>query len=100
MVPRESVGVQSQEVKCNGYTMKELPPPTKLELTRMAHARAQELHLPGSPAGVNGHSNLTRAARSNFKVTHWSELKLEDMKRIIEYMDERRRLPEGGELKS
>jgi len=75
-----------------------LPPVTKFELNRMLHARAQELDLPGSPAGQNGHTQLSMAARNLFPVTSLSLLNVDQMKQLYDFLDANRRLPRRGEL--
>lgn len=75
-----------------------MPPIDKFELNRMIHARAQELALPGSPAGKNGHQPLSLAARSHYGVKSFSELSLENMRKLYDFMDAKRRLPVKGEI--
>ena len=75
-----------------------LPPVDKFEMNRMAHARAQELHLPGSPAGQSGHSQLAWSARNNFGVKSWSQLDASQMKAIYDFLDANKRVPIKGEL--
>lgn len=75
-----------------------LKPIDKFELNRMAHARAQELRLPGSPPGVNGHPNLSRAAQVNFGVRSWSDLNVDQMRQIYDYLDTHKTLPSKGQL--
>lgn len=76
-----------------------LPPLEKFEMNRMAHARAQELHLPGSPKGKSGHDQLSWAARANFQVDSWSKLEPEQMKQVYEFMENHGRMPGVGELR-
>lgn len=64
----------------------------------MLHARAQELNLPGSPAGKNGHQMLSLAARSHYGVKSFSELNETQMKAMYDFLDSKRRLPVKGEL--
>ena len=71
---------------------------TKFEMNRMAHARAQETHLFGSPPGKSGHKNLSYAAMQNYGVKSWSDLTVHQMKSIYEYLDRHKRLPAKGEL--
>ncbi len=73
-------------------------PVDKFELNRMLHARAQELNLPGSPAGKNGHQMLSLAARSHYGVKSFSELSVPQMKNLYDFLDAKRRLPVKGEL--
>ncbi len=80
--------------------MSPLPPPDKFELNRMLHARAQELNLPGSPAGKNGHQMLSLAARSHWGVKSFSELNADQMRTLYDFLDTKRRLPGKGELGS
>ncbi len=75
-----------------------MPPIDRFELNRMIHARAQELALPGSPAGKNGHQMLSLAAKSHFGTKSFSELSLENMRKLYDFMDSRRRLPVKGEI--
>lgn len=75
-----------------------MAPPDKFELNRMCHARAQELHLFGSPAGQSGHPQLSLAARMHFGVQSWSDLDVDQMRKIHDFMDTHRRLPAKGEL--
>lgn len=75
-----------------------LKPIDKFELNRMIHARAQELELPGSPAGKNGHPQLSWAARANFGVGSFSHLSVEQMRKLYDFMDDKKRLPVRGEL--
>lgn len=78
--------------------MTQLKPLDKFEMNRMAHARAQELDLPGSPAGRNGHQLLSNAARSVYGVNSWSALDVGRMKAIHDFMDRHQRLPVRGEI--
>jgi hypothetical protein len=78
--------------------MRDLKPVTKFELNRMIHARAQELPLPGSPAGKSGHPNLHNAARIHFGVTSLSQLGVPQLRQLYDFLDERKRLPLRGEL--
>jgi len=64
----------------------------------MLHARAQELNLPGSPAGKNGHQMLSLAARSHYGVKSLSELNEAQMRAMYDFLDSKRRLPVKGEL--
>ena len=75
-----------------------LPPITKFEMNRLAHARAQEIPLPGSPAGVSGHAHLSKAALHNFGVQSWSSLNVDQMRKIYEHLDTYKRMPVRGEL--
>lgn len=75
------------------------PPLDRFEMSRMAHARAQELHLPGSPPGKNGHNQLSLAARLNYGVKSWGDLDTDQMKAIYEFLDRYKRIPVRGELK-
>lgn len=78
--------------------MDPLPPVDKFELNRMLHARGQELWLPGSLPGENGHQALSRCARELFGVKSLSELDVDRMKALYLFLDEHRRLPKRGEL--
>lgn len=78
--------------------MKPLPPPDKFELNRMAHARAQELELPGSPAGRNGHKQLSFVAKVVFGVKSWSDLDEGQMRGVVDFLDNKKRLPVKGEI--
>lgn len=66
---------------------KPLPPIDKFEMNRMAHARAQELDLPGSPSGKSGHSHLSAIAKKKFGVDSWSKLSTEQMRQIHDELD-------------
>lgn len=79
--------------------MSTLKPIDKFEMNRMAHARAQEFHLPGSPAGKNGHPQLSQAARSIFGVKSWSDLGVDQMKSVHDFLEKNRRMPVRGEIK-
>lgn len=79
--------------------MPDLKPIDKFEMNRMCHARAQELHLFGSPAGVNGHPQLSRAAQQNFGVRGWSDLTVDQMRQVYDFLDARKRMPMQGELR-
>jgi hypothetical protein len=74
------------------------PELTKFEMNRMCHARAQELHLMGSPAGVNGHPQLSQAAQRCFGAKSWSDLNVDQMRQVYEFLDSRKRMPMRGEL--
>lgn len=78
--------------------MTKLQPIDKFELNRMCHARAQELHLFGSPPGVSGHKNLSFAAKHNYGVSSWSDLSGDQMRKIYDFLDAKKRLPVRGEL--
>lgn len=78
--------------------MAELKPIDKFELNRMIHARAQELPLLGSPAGVNGHHQLSWAAKVHFGKKSFSELDLREMRSLYDFLDSKRRLPSKGEI--
>ena len=75
-----------------------MSPITKFEMNRMVHARAQELHLTGSPAGQSGHPQLSRTATHIYGVSSFSDLNVDQMRAIYEYLDKHRRLPLRGEL--
>ena len=75
----------------------QLPPVDRFELNRMAHARAQELHLFGSPAGQSGHPQLHDAAMQHFG-KRWSQLDVGEMRKLYDFLDSRGRLPKKGEL--
>jgi hypothetical protein len=75
-----------------------MKPVDKFEMNRMAHARAQELNLPGSPAGRNGHRLLSHAALAHFGRPSWSHLTVNEMRAIYEFMDTHHRMPARGEL--
>ncbi len=75
-----------------------LPELTKFEMNRLAHARAQEVHLPHSKPGQSGHSHLSQAALIHYGKKSWSDLSVEEMKKIYEFLDEKRRMPKRGEL--
>ncbi len=75
-----------------------LAPPDKFEMNRMLHARAQELALPGSPSGKNGHPQLSTTARMHFGVGSFSQLTAPQMKSLYDFLDKHRRLPAKGEL--
>lgn len=70
----------------------------KFELNRMIHARAQELHLIGSPAGQSGHPQLSMAARLHFGVGSFSQLTAPQIRKLYDFLDERKRLPLRGEM--
>lgn len=78
--------------------MEPLPPIDKLEATRLLHARAQELALPGSPAGKSGHPQLSLAAKVLFGRKSFSELSVDQMLSMYHFMEEHRRLPRRGEI--
>jgi hypothetical protein len=75
-----------------------MKPVDKFELNRMIHARAQELHLPGSPSGQSGHPQLHRTAQSVFGVKSFSDLSIEQMRKLYDHLDSRKRLPAKGEV--
>ncbi len=75
-----------------------LKPADKFELNRMIHARAQELELPGSPAGKNGHPLLSNAAKVHYGVSSFSSLTGPQIKQLYDFLDTKRRLPVKGEL--
>lgn len=77
----------------------QLPSITKFELNRMAHARAQELSFPGSPAGKNGHPILSSIAKQHYGVGSWNDLSVDQMRAVHDFLDTQRRLPSLGELK-
>lgn len=70
-----------------------LPPLDKLEMTRMLHAQAQDMELPGSPSGKNGHPQLSQAAREVFGVNSIRELSVDQMRAMWNHMDKTGRLP-------
>lgn len=75
-----------------------LKPADKFELNRMIHARAQELELPGSPAGKNGHPALSSAAKIHFGVGSFSHLNATQIRKLYDFLDTNRRLPIRGEI--
>ena len=79
--------------------MPDLKPIDRFELTRMVHARAQELDIPGSPAGRNGHPQLSFAAKHNYGVKSWNDLNVHQMRAIYDFLDAHKRMPVRGELK-
>lgn len=76
-----------------------LAPIDKFEMNRLAHARAQEVELPGSPAGKSGHAQLSKAALDNFGVKSWSDLSVGQMRQIHDFIDKFKRAPAKGDLK-
>ena len=78
--------------------MTPLPEISHLEMTRLIHARAQELNLPGSPAGRSAHPQLSLAAKVHFGKKSFSELSVDQMKTLYHYLQEHRRLPHKGEI--
>lgn len=75
-----------------------LKPIDKFELNRMCHARAQELHLFGSPAGQSGHPQLSMAAKTIYGAKSWSDLTVDQMRKIYEHLDTHKRMPKRGEI--
>lgn len=75
-----------------------MKPIDKFEMNRMIHARAQELALPGSPAGSNGHPQLSMAAKAHFGVASLSQLTVDQMRKLYDFLDENKRLPVSGEI--
>ncbi len=78
--------------------MPDLKPIDRFELNRMIHARAQELPLPGSPAGKNGHPQLSMAARTHFGVSSFSLVTDHQMRMLYDFLDKHHRLPRAGEM--
>ena len=76
-----------------------LPPLDKLEMTRMLHALAQDMELPGSPSGKNGHPQLSQAAHEVFGVNSLRELSVDQMRSMWHHMDKTGRLPVKADLK-
>lgn len=87
---------------CNHYNEKEmadqLPPIEKFEMNRLAHARAQEVHLPGSLPGTSGHKHLSQAAMIHYGKRSWSDLNVDQMKAVYEFLDQHRKMPKKGEI--
>lgn len=71
---------------------------SKVEVSRMAHARAQELELQESPAGKNGHNLLSKVAKDNYGRKSWSLLNIYQMQAIHDFLTEHKRMPNKGEL--
>lgn len=76
-----------------------LPPIDKFEMNRMAHARAQEMELPGSPSGKSGHAALSQAAKDIYGVKSWSDMNVEQMRAVHDFLEKNKRLPVKGEIK-
>jgi hypothetical protein len=76
----------------------DLAPIDKFEMNRMLHARAQESSLPGSPAGFNGHPNISAAAKENFGVDSASKMNVQQMRMLYDYLEKNGRFPVKGEL--
>jgi hypothetical protein len=74
---------------------------TNAELDKMAHGKARDADLPGSPPGASGHPNLSRAAEANFGKKSWTHLDADEKWQIIDYLNRHpdRQLPENGELR-
>lgn len=53
------------------------------EMNRMVHARAHEMELPGSPAGTNGHPNLSEIAKKVYGVKSWGNLSVDQMNEVL-----------------
>ena len=70
-------------------------PAAHTDLIRQAHALAQELDLPGSPAGTNGHPILSKAARDVYGVNSYSKLSYEQKLALHEYMLTNHTAPTG-----
>lgn len=85
--------------EAEGESLPGIQPLSKFEMNRMAHARAQEMNLPGSPAKTSGHPQLSQAAKDVYGVGSWSDLSTEQMKSIHNFMDANKRMPVKGELK-
>jgi hypothetical protein len=65
------------------------------EANRAAHGVAQELELPGSPAGKSGHAQLSMTAKKVFGVPSWSMLSADQMSAIHNYLLTNKKLPTG-----
>lgn len=68
---------------------------THTDLIKQSHAVAQDLELPGSPAGKNGHPSLSKAAKDVYGVKSYSELSYEQALALHEYMLKHKKLPTG-----
>jgi len=68
-------------------------PALHTDLNRQAHALAQDLELPGSPAGKNGHALLSKAAKDVYGVPSYANLSYEQKLAIHEYMLKTKRVP-------
>lgn len=88
-----------QPVEGGPVPIQPLPPIDKFEMNRMIHARAQEIDLPGSPAGKNAHPQLSLAAQSNYGAKSFADLTVDQMRKIYDYLSTQKRLPINGELK-
>lgn len=75
-----------------------LEPIDKFEMNRLAHARAQEMELPGSPAGKNGHPQLSGVAKDVFGADSWSKLSVKQMRAVYDYMEQHGKLPTKGQI--
>lgn len=76
----------------------ELKSVNKFELNRMIHARAQEMHLMHSPAGQRAHPQLLQSAQRCFGVKSWSDMSVDQMKKMYDFLEERKRLPLRADL--
>ena len=70
-----------------------LPPIDKFEMNRLIHARAQEMNLPGSPAGTNGHPQLSAVAKAKYGAKSFSDLSTQQMRELYDYMEKFKALP-------
>ena len=75
-----------------------LTPINKFEMNRLIHARAQELELADSPAGKNGHTVLSKTAKEVYGVKSFSDLTVEQMKELYDFMEQWKYLPKRAEL--
>ena len=76
-----------------------MAPIDRFEMNRMLHARAQETSLPGSPAGSNGHPNISAAAKENFGLDSASKMNVQQMRQLYDFLEQKGRFPIKGELR-
>lgn len=69
------------------------------DVSRQVHSNAQDLELPGSPAGKSGHSGLSKAAKDTYGVKSWAELEPEQAQAIGDFIRKNKRWPNKGEIK-
>lgn len=75
-----------------------LRPIEQFEMNRMMHARAQEMNLPGSPAGKSAHPQLRKVAREVFGESSWSKLDAKQIRKVYDFLEAKKRLPIAGEI--
>jgi hypothetical protein len=73
---------------------------TRTRINNGLHAHAQEMELPGSPAGSRATDQIRMAVKSNYGHDSISKASAQELQNIDDYLIRMERLPINGELRT